>query len=89
MNGRTKAAPLGKEAVMAEETPKRGKDWSETGRTTPTPQTKPYSASMRDADKTKTEIEKAAYYRWLNRGRPTGDDWTDWLLAEREMKTRK
>jgi hypothetical protein len=85
MDRRTTAAPLGKEAEMAEDISKKGKPWTGTGRPAPTTtQGKPYLT-----DRTRAEIEKAAYYRWLNRGRPTGDDWTDWLLAEKEYKTKK
>jgi hypothetical protein len=85
MNRRTTAAP-GKEAGMAEDTTKKG-----TGRTGDErwPQQKPFSASMTDTDKTRAEVEKAAYYHWLNRGRPTCDDWTDWLQAEKDLKKKK
>jgi hypothetical protein len=31
-------------------------------------------------------IEKAAYYHWEQRGRPQGDEWYDWLEAEKEIK---
>lgn len=27
-------------------------------------------------------LRTAAYYRWIQRGRPPGDDWTDWFEAE-------
>jgi hypothetical protein len=30
-------------------------------------------------------IETAAYFRWENRGRPHGDEWADWIEAEREV----
>jgi hypothetical protein len=30
------------------------------------------------------QIAERAYYRWIDRGRPLGDDWTDWLTAERK-----
>lgn len=29
--------------------------------------------------------EEFAYFRWHNRGRPSRDDWADWLAAEREV----
>jgi hypothetical protein len=88
MKERTTAALVGKEEVMADET-RKGKPGTGTTPWAPTtPQEKALSASMMDTDKTRGEVEKAAYYRWLNRGRPTGDDWTDWLQAERELKKR-
>ena len=31
-------------------------------------------------------VEKAAYYHWERRGKPTGDAWYDWLEAEKEIK---
>jgi hypothetical protein len=31
-------------------------------------------------------VEKAAYYHWEKRGKPTGDEWYDWLEAEKEIK---
>lgn len=31
-------------------------------------------------------IEKAAYYHWEKRGKPSGDEWYDWLEAEKEIK---
>jgi Protein of unknown function (DUF2934) len=27
-------------------------------------------------------IEEAAYFRWIDRGRPFGDPWSDWFAAE-------
>ena len=29
-------------------------------------------------------VQVAAYYLWEKRGRPVGDDWTDWLEAEKK-----
>ncbi|MBX3306226.1 MAG: tyrosinase family protein, partial [Nitrospira sp.] len=29
-----------------------------------------------------SSIREAAYFHWLNRGRPVGDDWADWFWAE-------
>jgi hypothetical protein len=26
-----------------------------------------------------------AYFRWIDRGRPMGDDWADWFAAESEV----
>jgi hypothetical protein len=37
----------------------------------------------------KVEIEMAAYYRWLNRGCPIGDDLNDWVEAEKDVKVKK
>ena len=31
------------------------------------------------------ELEEAAYYRWLNRGCPSGDDLADWVEAEKSL----
>jgi|BarGraIncu00222A_1022003.scaffolds.fasta_scaffold378997_1 hypothetical protein len=31
-------------------------------------------------------VEKAAYYHWEKRGKPAGDEWYDWLEAEKEIK---
>lgn len=33
------------------------------------------------------KIELAAYYRWLNRGCSQGDALTDWLSAERSLRS--
>jgi hypothetical protein len=30
-------------------------------------------------------IEQAAYFRWLNRGRPIGDPQADWFVSEAEV----
>jgi hypothetical protein len=40
-------------------------------------------------DAQKVEIEMAAYYRWLNRGCPVGDDMNDWVEAEKDVKGKK
>jgi hypothetical protein len=37
---------------------------------------------------TRAEIAEAAYYRHLNRGGSHGDEFTDWIEAERELKQR-
>jgi hypothetical protein len=29
--------------------------------------------------------EEFAYFRWIDRGRPAGDDWADWFAAEKEV----
>jgi len=35
------------------------------------------------------QIAEAAYYRHLNRGDAGGDQFNDWLEAERELRTRR
>lgn len=36
-------------------------------------------------ERSQQAIEEAAYYRWVNRGRPTGDPDPDWFAAEAEV----
>lgn len=52
------------------------------------------SSSSKDSKDIKTsvkkptsqqELEKAAYYQWLNRGCPIGDPMTDWKKAEKDL----
>ena len=31
-------------------------------------------------------VQTAAYYHWEKRGKPAGDEWYDWLEAEKEIK---
>jgi hypothetical protein len=31
-------------------------------------------------------VQKAAYFHWEKRGKPNGDEWYDWLEAEKEIK---
>jgi hypothetical protein len=38
---------------------------------------------------TQAEIAEAAYYRHLNRGGIQGDEFSDWLEAERELKDKR
>ncbi len=38
---------------------------------------------------TQAEIAEAAYFRHLNRGGAPGDDFNDWIEAERELKERR
>jgi hypothetical protein len=38
---------------------------------------------------TQAEIAEAAYYRHLNRGGTAGDEFSDWIEAERELKDRR
>jgi hypothetical protein len=48
---------------------------------TPTPNDEPKS------DELPVEfVEKAAYFHWEKRGKPNGDEWYDWLEAEKEIK---
>lgn len=37
---------------------------------------------------TQAEIAEAAYFRHLNRRGGTGDEFTDWIEAERELRRR-
>jgi hypothetical protein len=30
-------------------------------------------------------VEEAAYYRWLNAGKPIGDDWKFWFETEKDV----
>lgn len=32
-------------------------------------------------------IRERAYYLWLNRGCPHGEDWRDWFLAKAQLET--
>jgi hypothetical protein len=48
------------------------------------PHTKPVELTTRDHQQ---DIEEAAYYKWLNRGRAGGDPQTDWIEAELEFQT--
>ena len=34
---------------------------------------------------TMDHVEVAAYYKWLSRGRPSGDPLTDWVNAHKEL----
>jgi hypothetical protein len=38
---------------------------------------------------TQAEIAEAAYFRHLNRGGAHGDEFNDWVEAERELKDRR
>jgi hypothetical protein len=48
------------------------------------PHTKPVELTTHDHQQ---DIEEAAYYKWLNRGRAGGDPQTDWIEAELEFQT--
>ena len=37
---------------------------------------------------TQDRLEEAAYFRWLARGCPHGDDESDWLAAHTELSTK-
>jgi len=40
-----------------------------------------------DSEALPTEtVQMAAYYHWEKRGKPIGDEWYDWLEAEKEIK---
>jgi hypothetical protein len=32
------------------------------------------------------ETRELAYYRWVDRGCPTGDEWADWFAAEAALR---
>jgi hypothetical protein len=34
------------------------------------------------------DVEELAYSLWESRGRPFGDDWTDWFAAEAQLRSR-
>ncbi|HJT25189.1 MAG TPA: DUF2934 domain-containing protein [bacterium] len=36
----------------------------------------------------RSKMEVAAYYRWLERGCPMGDELTDWVEVERKYASR-
>jgi hypothetical protein len=48
------------------------------------PHTKPAELTLHDHQH---DIEEAAYYKWLNRGRAGGDPHEDWIEAELEFQT--
>ena len=43
----------------------------------------------RTDDPTYDEIAEAAYHRYLRRGGGDGQDFDDWVEAERELRTRR
>ena len=56
--------------------------------TTTTPDTT--SGNPRPAlEPTQAEIAEAAYYRHLNRGGSGGDEFNDWVEAERDLRRRR
>ena len=46
---------------------------------------RPTPVRGRENEVSQEDIEKAAYYHWLNRGCPNDDSLTDWVEAEREL----
>jgi hypothetical protein len=46
------------------------------------------SAGNGKPEPTQAEIAEAAYFRHLNRGGGHGDEFNDWVEAERELKQR-
>lgn len=46
---------------------------------------KPSAVRLKENEITKEAIELEAYYHWLNRGCPIGDEMTDWVEAERKL----
>jgi len=46
------------------------------------------TAPVTTAEETSKQVEEAAYYSYLNRGRleQAGDDLTDWLEAEKNIR---
>ena len=46
---------------------------------------RPSPVRERENEVNQEDIEKAAYYHWLNRGCPSDDSLTDWVEAEREL----
>jgi hypothetical protein len=49
---------------------------------------KPVAANS-TSEPTQAEIAEAAYFRHLNREGRQGDDFTDWIEAERELRERR
>ena len=50
-----------------------------------TPTTNKKTVSESEAISPET-VQMAAYYHWEKRGKPIGDEWYDWLEAEKEIK---
>jgi hypothetical protein len=52
----------------------------------------PYERPKKEPEKlpfSVSEIETEAYYQWVNRGCPLGDDQTDWYKAIKALRERK
>ena len=37
-------------------------------------------------DYVKGTVNLGAYFSWLDRGKPHGDDWADWFAAEKDIQ---
>jgi len=46
------------------------------------------TAGNGNSEPTQAEIAEAAYFRHLNRGGAQGDEFSDWIEAERELRQR-
>jgi hypothetical protein len=46
---------------------------------------KPSAVRLKEKEITPEMIQEEAYYQWLERGCPLGDDLTDWVAAERKL----
>jgi phage terminase Nu1 subunit (DNA packaging protein) len=60
---------------------------------TSTSAARPVPVSRKPATRTSRElpweaVATAAYYRWMSRGCPQGQDQQDWFEAEREVRER-
>ena len=47
------------------------------------------ASAVADPQPTYDEIAEAAYHRYLRRGAVDGQDFDDWVEAERELKARR
>ena len=66
-------------------TPSKPRTSTSAGRPVPVSR-KPAPSQTRELSR--EAIATAAYYRWLNRGCPQGQDQEDWFEAEREVRER-
>ncbi len=46
---------------------------------------KPSAVRHKENEVKPEDIRKEAYFQWLNRGCPIGDELTDWVAAERRL----
>lgn len=46
---------------------------------------KPSAVRYKENEIKPEDIQKEAYYQWLSRGCPVGDELTDWVAAERKL----
>ena len=72
----------------AEETPAHAADTAVAGTLDTTDETSNDILAV-DAGPTEEEIRQRAYHRYLKRGGADGQDFDDWLEAERELKNDK